>query len=126
MSEEAGFDQFAAKEDVAHHVQMRRKGQILIHGLDAAVDRIARAVEIDQFVFQIKISLARLVRAGKDLDERGLARAVVADDADNLSRLDIEIHVLERHDGTVVLADGLRLQNVLAHAFDLPPVLLWS
>ena len=44
--------------------------------------------------------------AGEDLDEGGLAGAVVADEGDHLAGVDPEVDVGERLDGAEALADA--------------------
>src|SRR5947209_4300835 len=51
---------------------------------------------------------------GKDLHQRGLARAVIPDEADNLARGDLEIYVIERLHRAVCFADARNAQARLA------------
>ncbi len=54
--------------------------------------------------------------AGEHLEERGLARAVRADDAAHLARVHAEVHALVRHHAAVVLGEAARLQDRPAEA----------
>src|SRR5258707_15850324 len=52
-----------------------------------------------------------LLEAGKDVEDRGLAAARVADDADELALLDAEVHVLEHACRGVALRQTLNPQK---------------
>ncbi len=49
--------------------------------------------------------------AAERLDQRRLARAVVADDGEDLAGVEIEIGVVERRDAAVSLDERTRLQD---------------
>ena len=51
------------------------------------------------------------LRAGDGLDQRRLAGAVVAHEGDDLARVDLEVHVDERLDGSEALADPGALEQ---------------
>ena len=53
----------------------------------------------------------RRMDAGQDIEERRLARAVRADDADDLARIDIEIDGLQRVQAAEILAQPAHLQQ---------------
>ena len=61
-----------------------------------------------------QLALVGLMRAGEDLDEARLARAVVAEDARDLAGVDVRRDVVERHDVAVVLAEAARFQQMVA------------
>jgi hypothetical protein len=60
---------------------------------------------------EFRAPLGRLRDAREYLQERGLARAVAPYDADHLSRIDLEAHVLERPDRRVAAARAPTAQH---------------
>ena len=65
----------------------------------------------DALTIDFNRAAVRLVRAGDDLDERGLARAVLAEQGMHLSYPQIKRHALERAYGTEGLGDGSELEE---------------
>src|SRR5918995_1215114 len=59
---------------------------------------------VDLAAFPVELARIRLVVAGEDLDQRGLAGAVVAEQADDLVPSDVEVDVVERADAAERLA----------------------
>ena len=51
-----------------------------------------------------------LVDAGKDLHQRGLAGAVLADERDDLAARDLEVHLVESEDAGKTFGDRSHLQ----------------
>ena len=85
-----------AHEDVAPERQLVGQRPLLVDGLDAE-----RAGLLDGQVatrLAVEEHLARVgpVDAGDDLDQRGLARAVVAEQPDDLAAIEVEVDVVER------------------------------
>ena len=78
----------AAKEEIPRNGHQRDHRQILEHGRDAAIERVARAVERDRLAIDQKLALGRLVNARQDLDQGRLAGAIVAEQAMNFARPD--------------------------------------
>ena len=56
----------------------------------------------------------RLLRAGQDVEQRGLAGTVGPDDADGAAGLDREVHVVEDHETPIPLVDGASRQDRFA------------
>ena len=85
-------------EDVAPQRQLLREGTLLEHGLDAelagALDREAD----DLPPREQDLAPVRLMDAGDDLDERGLARPVVAEQPDDLTGIQAKVDPLEHLD----------------------------
>ena len=67
--------------------------------------------EVDFAVANEDAAGGRLEHAGHDLDQRRLAGAVVADQADDLVAADGEIDVAQRLDGAEILLDALEADN---------------
>ena len=88
---------------------------MLVDGGDAMLlgdDRVAH----DHFLaLEDDLATVRLMHAGQGLDERGLARAVLADEGMDLSGAQIELHAVQRLDAREYLGDILHLQQVLRH-----------
>ena len=61
--------------------------------------------DLDELAVELDGPGIRGVHAGEHLDERRLARAVVADEGDDLALVDPEVDVGERLDRAEVLAD---------------------
>jgi hypothetical protein len=57
-------------------------------------------------------ALVRLVNAGEDLDEAGLACAVVTEDAGDLTSIHVYRDVVQRHDVAVVLGEVVGFEEV--------------
>src|SRR5262249_3601197 len=80
--------------------------EVLVDGLDAGALRIARACEPHGLPAHPDRPAVVGVHAGEDLDQRGLARAVVAEQADDLAGKQLTRHVV----------DGAHRAKVLVHA----------
>ena len=113
-----------AHEDVLGHGQLGVEAQLLVHRGDASGLCLVRAVEGDLLAVHADGARVRPVDAGDDLDERGLAGAVLAHQGVDLAGGDREVHVLQRPDARELLADALELEQrchaVLAHSSCVP------
>src|SRR5262249_23800656 len=107
---------FAAEEDILGDVQVLGQRQVLIHHLDAEIARLARAVEAHRPPVEQKLSSARLIEAGEDLHQRRFAGAVVADDAEHLTAIELEIDPAQRRDGAEILEDAVSFEDRLRRA----------
>ena len=74
------------------------------------------------------VAVVALVGAGQDLDQRRLAGAIVAEQADHLAGIEIDRGVVDRLDAAEGDRDVLHLDQRRAGAFDLGGLLLacWS
>ena len=98
--------QFAAEEDIRGGRQIVAERQVLIDDLDAVPARLDRAVQDDARLPSIcSVPLARAEIAGDHLDQRRLAGAVVAHQADDFAGLERERDVVDRLDGAEMLRD---------------------
>src|SRR3990170_8620403 len=70
-----------------------------------------RAVDMHRLAVDLDRALVRPVDPGDDLDERGLARPVLAHERVDLAGPDREMDVLERLDAGELLADALELEQ---------------
>ena len=98
----AKLQRLAADEQVAGDRHGRDHGIVLVDRLDAEVHRVARACGCATGLPSIRISPSSgSVDAGQDLDQRRLAGAVVADQADRLAAADVEADALQRVDARI-------------------------
>ena len=99
-----------------------REREILVDDLDPVPLRLAGAREADRLAVQDDLAGGRLVHAGDQLHERRLAGAVVADERDDLTGIDIERDLLERDHRAELLADAVELDErlQLGHSASLP------
>ena len=98
----------AAEEDVGGDVQRRRDREILVDRLDPGSSGLAWRVETHPVAVEADLSVVRLQRARQGLDQRRLAGAVVADDRDDLARVELEVGAVEGHDVPEALDQAAR------------------
>ncbi len=96
---------FDAEHDVLGDREDRHEHEVLMDHADAGRDRVARPVELDRLVVDQDLALVRLVEAVQDVHEGRLARAVFAEQAENLAGLHDEVDPLVRHDPGEALGD---------------------
>ena len=77
--------------------------------------RIERVVEADLLAVQHDRAARRREVASDDLDQCGLARTVVAHEAQDLSLREGQVHARQRLDGAEVLRDGAQVEDVIGH-----------
>ena len=99
------------EDDVLGHGEVREEREVLVDDLDAALDGgdgvhrpVGDAVDDD-------LAGVGLLRPGDDLDEGGLAAAVLAGQAVHLARQQVERDALEGGDPAVGLADVTDLEH---------------
>ena len=76
-----------------------------------AIPRISRSAEADLLSVDQDLPFARRVDPGERLRQRGLASAVVTNDTQDLTRLDVHADVLEGNEMAEVLGDLARLDD---------------
>ena len=81
---EAQPQRLLAEQHVGDGVEVVAQREVLVHGLDAVLARRRRA-EAHRLAADADLAGVRRVQAAEDLDERALAGAVVADEADDLA-----------------------------------------
>ena len=107
--------------DVVCDIQELLDVQLLVNAGDACLDRFLGGVEMHFLPVHDDLALVRLVNARKGLDQCGLAGAVLSDQPEDLSRLHVEIHLIESDDTRKCLTDILQFYNILTHS--IPPFL---
>src|SRR5271165_390954 len=102
-SEDAGGRDLAAKEHVVGDRERRRQREGLVHRFDARLARGDRRAKTHDLSVEADLAGVRDHSAADRLDQGRLAGAVVADDRQDLVRVEIEIRVVERGDAAVAL-----------------------
>jgi hypothetical protein len=83
------------EEDVLGDGELRKQQQFLVNRGDAALARLARGERLEPLVADPDGSGIGSVHAGDDLDERGLARAVLPEQRVDLTRPNLKVDVLQ-------------------------------
>ena len=115
VQEPVGLFLVAAHEHVVHHRQHRHDVQLLIHAGDAGLAGLHRIGEGNLVSVDVDFTLFGNVHAGQHFDQRGFARAVLANQAVNLAGLDLNMHVVHGDDAGKALGDMLQLHHVFRH-----------
>ena len=84
--------------------------EVLVHHADAGSHRVARAGEVLDLVVQEDLALVGGVQAVQDVHQRGLAGAVLPEQAVDLARLDDEVDVVVRDERPEALGDASKLE----------------
>ncbi len=103
--------ELAAEEHVVGRGQVVGDGEVLVDHLDPDVARVDRAVEVHDIALHLDRAGALREVAGDDLDQRRLAGAVVAHEADHLACADFEVDAAQRFDRAEILGDVLQLEK---------------
>ena len=122
-AQRAGAQQLAAEEHVRRRVDLGRQREVLVDGLDPELARLLRRVRSSTGRPSKRISPpSGGWTPGERLDERRLAGAVVADERDDLARVDGEVRAAQRLHVAEALDDPARLEQrlVVAHQVPLP------
>ena len=107
--------QLLVQGDVFGHREVGEEGKVLVNDLDALTDGVDRMEVL--VVLAVDGDRARIARidAGDDLDQRGFAAAVFADQAVDLARLDAQIDVLQRVHAGKGFVDTGETQKFVGH-----------
>ncbi len=110
-----GAQDLPAEEHVRRRVDLRRQREVLIDGLDPQVARLMRGVDRDGLTLEEDLALVGRMDSDHRLDQRALARAVVAYERDDLLRVDGEVRASQRLHAAKALYDLARLKHGLGH-----------
>ena len=91
--------------DIAEGVDARQQVELLEHEADLAVAQARQAVGVealDRRAGEPVVAAGRPIEAADQVHEGGLARAGRPHDGDEIARLDVERHAVERHDAAGV------------------------
>ncbi len=105
IAEAAERAELAAGEDVGADAEIGKRQHLLVDHPDAAPDRVVRRVQIEPLVVPVDSAGVGAHQPGKNLQQGGLAGAVLADDRVRRALGDIEADAVEGGDGTERLAD---------------------
>ncbi len=113
VDEAEAVDDLPADEEIAPERLFLGQRLVLIDRLDREVVRHADRVFawLNLPIADHDLACARLEHAGHDLDEGGLAGAVVADEADDLVAADGEVDVAQRMHRAEILLHALEANN---------------
>ncbi|MPM96471.1 hypothetical protein SDC9_143634 [bioreactor metagenome] len=121
------FGDLGAAQEEAAHLEVFLDGQILEHASAFRRDGDAAAHDVvgghlgDVFALEHDLAAACARVAADGHQERGLARAVAANQGDDFALVDVQAHLVDRADRAVVGGDALQLQHVFgAHLMPLP------
>ena len=100
------FGRLAPHKKIAGDAHQRHEREILIHGGDSVIHRVARRIEFDRNAVDENLPRRRLVHAGQYLDESRFAGAVVAEQtASDAAGIDLKRDIFQRDDRAEILAD---------------------
>ena len=102
---------FAAQEQVVRHREGRNELQLLVNDGDAAIRRITRGPQDGIDTVEAHVARRRPLDACEDLDQRGLAGAVLADQGVHVARQQPEVDAVERHRPRIGLGHAGRFQH---------------
>ena len=112
-----------AQNDVLESGHVLDQHEVLVDHADAVLDGDARAGDVHLLAVHINLALGRLVQADKDVHERGLAGAVLAQEGVYLSLSDGKVHVLVGVERAEALADVFHPQQfchvILLSSYDM-------
>ena len=104
-----------AKEHIFRNGQWLGQLDFLMHDADAGAARLDGAREVACLTFQNDFAGVWLVDTGKNLDKRGLARAVLTDKAVNRAAFDVNGNVIECLDAGELFRDAVQRKNIIVH-----------
>src|SRR5205823_3970685 len=103
--------ELAVQEDVLRDVERRHEREELEHRLDSVLAGLGRALEGALDAVHDDLPRVRAQRPRDDVDERRLAGAVVADEADHLALVDRDADAAQGAYGAEALDDVAHLQH---------------
>jgi hypothetical protein len=105
----------AAEEDVVGDGESRDEVEFLVDRRDAQRHRRLRIAEVHLLPAPADRARVGLVRPGEHLDQRGLARAVLTEQAVHLTGADVEVHAVQSADARELLDDAVHLEQRSRH-----------
>src|SRR5690606_14781352 len=110
-AQEAAPGELVTEEDVLGDRQAVDDVELLVHRRDTELEGGGRRVDGDDLAVPPDLPGVRLVRTGQDLDEGGLAGAVLPEQAVHLAGTDLEVHAVEGLGAGEVLDDAGELKE---------------
>ena len=102
-------------ENVVRNAQQLFNIQLLINAGDARSSGLVRVLEVLLYAIYENLALIRLMYAGEYLDQRRFAGAVLTDQAEDLARLDCQLHVSQSHYARKTLGRVFQFYYVFTH-----------
>ena len=103
-------------KDIVGDAQELLNVQLLVYARDARRCRFIRVMESHLLAFDIDLALVRFVNACENLDQGRFARAVLADQSQDLAGLYRELHLVKRLDTRKYLCAIFQFHNIFAHS----------
>src|SRR4029077_4861790 len=116
IDEESEAARPPAEENVLADVQVSAQCKVLVDHLDAEIAALVRTLEMHRLAIDQHVTRIPLVGAGHNFHERRLARRIVADETEDFSRHQGQMHVDQRSDRAEALVDRTHLHDRAAHA----------
>lgn len=104
---------FGAEHDVVEHRHVIDQHEVLVHHADAEADRFLAGADLAHLAVQQDVAAVGLVVAVQDAHQRGLAGAVLADEAMDRTLGDREADVRIRLHGSEMLGDAAEFNSWL-------------
>ena len=114
--QEARAHGLTTEEQIRDDVAVRCEREILEHDLDAPLAGGERVTQGDPLAPDVDLPCIGSDRPAQHLHQGRLAGTVVADDGRDLTGPDLDVHVVDRRDRPVALAQALALEDDLALA----------
>ena len=112
-AEPAATGVLPVEEKIVVDAQLVHQRQVLEDRLDAVMASFLDRAEPDLFALYVDATVVRLVEPGQDLDQSGLAGAVVADQAEDLAPAQVQVHAPQRGHGAEAHGDVFDPQDVV-------------
>jgi hypothetical protein len=113
----------APEVHVLDDVEVVAQREVLVDDLDAEPRGVLRPVDVHGLAGEADLARVDGMDARDALDQRRLARAVVAHEGHDLARRDVEVDLVERLNRTEGLRDPLQLEHRrVTHCFSPPRV----
>jgi hypothetical protein len=113
FAENSGHPTFSAEIDVLADIESRSHRERLVNRLNPRIARLLRPPEGDSTSVDLHDAFVRLYRPSEAFDQRGFAGAIVADNAKDFMRIQVEVSAIEADDPTERLDQAARLENRL-------------
>ena len=82
---------------------------------DSELGRTSHRVDADRLAIEHEATFVGCLDAREDLHERALARAILTNQGQDLARMQLEVHVLQRDHAGEALRDGFDSQQRVGH-----------
>jgi len=99
-----------AERDVLGHGEDRHQHEVLVHHADLGPDRVPGRVDRDRLVVEQDLALVGLDQPVEHVHQRGLARAVLAEQSADLAGLDDQVDVVVGDEAAEALRDPAQLK----------------